>query len=68
LEEMRTREGSRFFSAAMSSSEISTLGSMTVPEAITGVQLGYMIPEGIIDRASRCSPTMMVCPALFPPW
>ena len=40
LDEIRTRDGSRPRAATISISSSRTLGSMTVPEAMTGVQCG----------------------------
>ncbi len=40
LEDSRTRDGSRPLPATISISSSRTFGSITVPEAMTGMQLG----------------------------
>ncbi len=67
LDEILSRVGStpRLVSISISSSR--TFGSITQPEAITGVQSGYITPLGMSESANFSLPTTMVCPALFPP-
>ena len=60
FEEMRSLDVSMPRDSNMSSSSSSTLGSMTVPDAITGTACGYMTPLGVRERANFCSPMTMV--------
>ena len=68
LAEMRNRDGSTPRSPSIPISSSNTWGSMTTPEAITGVTPGYITPDGTNDSANRSDPTTIVCPALLPPW